>query len=93
MIPGNVADQRFVVSIPVGLHLRPAAMLARTASPFDSEITISRNGIAANAKSAMSVIMLRPSCPVQVKDTAAGDDAEEAMAGIAAFFLSGLEES
>jgi phosphotransferase system HPr (HPr) family protein len=48
--------QKYVVSIPGGLHLRPAALLAETAIRFDSDITVRQNESAADAKSALSLI-------------------------------------
>jgi phosphocarrier protein len=85
-------SERFVVSTPVGLHLRPAAMLVKTAAQFDCDITVRRNGSSANAKSLMSIIMLEAVFGTEVIVATEGRDAEEAMAAIADLFAGGFGE-
>ena len=47
----SYAVRRFVISDQHGLHLRPAAILAKTAGDFDSSITVCCKGAKAEAKS------------------------------------------
>lgn len=82
--------QRFVISIPEGLHLRPAAILAKTADSFDSAITVCCNGSEAEAKSAMSMILLEASFGNEVTVIAKGHDAVYAMAAIKKLFKVGF---
>ena len=51
-------QQDIVISNKLGLHARASAKLTQTASRFDSEVWISRNGRRVNAKSIMGVMML-----------------------------------
>lgn len=42
----------------LGLHARPAALIAQTAAGFQSDITLTKDGVNVNAKSIMGVMML-----------------------------------
>ncbi len=82
--------QQFVISIPEGLHLRPASILAKTADGFDSTITVCCNGSEAEAKSAMNMILLEASYGKTVTIIAKGHDAVYAMAAITELFKVGF---
>jgi phosphotransferase system HPr (HPr) family protein len=84
-------SEKFVVSTPVGLHLRPAAMLAKIAGCFDCNIWLRRNGSSADAKSLMSIIMLQATFGTELVVATEGQDAEQAMAAIGELFVSGFE--
>ena len=77
----------------LGLHARPASKLAQTASRFQSNITIHKDGIPANAKSILGLLTL--ACPQNsvLRVEADGPDAEAAVAAIAALFASGFDET
>jgi phosphocarrier protein HPr len=83
--------QRFVIPIPDGLHLRPASILAKTADGFDSSITVWCNGSQAEAKSALSMILLEASYGNEVTVIAKGRDAVYAMAAITELFKVGFK--
>lgn len=63
----------------LGLHARAAAKLTQTASRFESEIWISRNGRRVNAKSIMGVMMLAAAKGMAVDIETSGPDEEAAM--------------
>ncbi len=79
-------QRRFVVSSRVGLHLRPATMLVRTACRFQSEVIVTHNDLAANGKSLLSVILLGANFGAEVAVFTEGADAQEAMESITALF-------
>jgi phosphocarrier protein HPr len=85
-------SRNFVVLIPVGLHLRPAAKLVRTACDFDSDITVSCNGAIASAKSLIGIAMLSAACGTEIVVAAVGHDAQPAMAAIEDLFQSAFGE-
>lgn len=72
----------YTISNKLGLHARPSAQLTQTASRFQSEIHIARNGRRVNAKSIMGVMMLAAGQGAIVTVDAQGEDAEEALAAI-----------
>jgi phosphotransferase system HPr (HPr) family protein len=83
-------ERRFVVSTPVGLHLRPAAMLAKTADRFDSTIRLFRDGAEADAESVLSMVLLEAGYGETVTVLAKGHDAVHAMAAIGDLFEAGF---
>ena len=66
-----------------GLHARPAAELVKTASKFQSEITMVREDLEVNGKSIMGVMMLAAECGAELLVRADGPDAEQAVQAIA----------
>lgn len=76
----------------LGLHARAAAKLVNEASRFGAEITISRDGRSANAKSIMSVMMLAASCGAAVEIEAVGEDAEAALDALGALIAARFGE-
>lgn len=93
MQTATTCHQRFMVTAPVGIHLRPAAMMAKTLGRFESEVTVSCNRSVANGKSPLSIIMLEASYGTEVLVDAVGPDAEDAMAAVANLFLIGFGEA
>jgi phosphotransferase system HPr (HPr) family protein len=85
-------ERQFVVTSPVGLHLRPAVMLSQTADRFDSDISLCRKNIQADAKSALSMILLDAGFGAAVTVIAQGHDAEPAMTAIEELFQAGFGE-
>jgi len=62
-----------------GMHARPAANLARTASRFKCDITIEKDGEIVNAKSIMGLMMLAAGPGTKLTVHAAGTDAGAAL--------------
>ena len=62
----------------LGLHARAASKLVSTASQYDSEITLGRNGQEVSAKSIMGVMMLGASRGTELALTVEGPDEEAA---------------
>ncbi|MBX6331286.1 MAG: HPr family phosphocarrier protein [Gemmatimonadaceae bacterium] len=65
-----------------GLHARPAAELVKTASRFQSDITMVRDDLEVNGKSIMGVMMLAAECGAELLVRAEGPDAEQAVTAI-----------
>jgi phosphotransferase system HPr (HPr) family protein len=63
----------------LGLHLRAAARLVKTASQFQSRIFISYGPQIANAKSLLALLTLAVSYGVDVRILTEGDDAAQAL--------------
>lgn len=59
-----------------GLHARPAAMVVETASRFDCEVFLEKDGMSANGKSIMSVMLLAAEPGSEVALVAEGPQAE-----------------
>jgi len=89
---GGSCTRVFEIRNQYGIHARPAALLVKTASRFDCEITIERDGMAVSAKSIMGLMMLEAGRGAQLRVTAAGADSEEALDNIEALFERKFDE-
>jgi len=69
-----------------GIHARPAALLVKAASHFQSVIMIEKNGIQVNGKSIMGLLTLEGNHGAILKLHASGDDAEAALTALAELF-------
>ncbi|MGM0386319.1 MAG: dihydroxyacetone kinase phosphoryl donor subunit DhaM [Actinomycetota bacterium] len=70
----------------IGLHARPAAMLANLAARFDAEVTV--NG--ADATSVTDLLLLDLGMGAEVEISATGPEATEAVGAVAALVDSGF---
>ncbi|MDD3352914.1 HPr family phosphocarrier protein [Zoogloea sp.] len=68
----------------LGLHARASAKLTQTASAFQCEVWLERNGKRVNAKSIMGVMMLAAAKGTRITIDTTGSDADEAMTAILA---------
>lgn len=75
-----------------GLHTRPASMIVRTASKFDSEFYIQKDSYEINGKSIIGVMTLAAEQGSTLTLTFEGDDEEAAAAAISELFESGFGE-
>lgn len=75
-------DVLLTVIDPAGLHARPAAQFVRTASRFESRITIRAGERTADAKSLIALLGLTIRPQSQVTLAADGPDADAALAAL-----------
>lgn len=66
----------------LGLHARAAANFVKEANLFKSEIMVERDGIEANGKSIMGIMMLAAPKGSMLQVSASGEDAYEAISAI-----------
>ena len=76
----------------LGLHARPAMMLVKTASQFQSDIKIIKDNMTVNAKSIMGVLVLAAEKGSKLKIVAEGPDENEAVEALAKLFADGFGE-
>ncbi|ANB59146.1 phosphocarrier protein HPr [Anoxybacillus sp. B7M1] len=77
-----MAEKVFKVTAESGIHARPATLLVQAASKFNSDINLEYNGKTVNLKSIMGVMSLGVPQGAQIKITAEGSDAAEALAAL-----------
>ena len=65
-----------------GMHVRPAGALAKVCQKYESEITVENAGNAVSGKSVLGLMTLEAPVGTVLTVTAAGDDADLAMAEI-----------
>lgn len=73
------AQAEFEIQNSLGLHLRPARMLAELTNRFTSEIYIAKDSEEVNGKSIMGIITLAAATGEILKVTAFGPDAQDAV--------------
>ncbi len=62
-----------------GIHARPAALIVETCCRFRSDISFLKDGMRANAKSIMNIMLLAAECGATVRVEAEGEDEVEAL--------------
>ncbi|MEE6452057.1 MULTISPECIES: phosphocarrier protein HPr [Bacillaceae] len=75
-------EKTFKVTADSGIHARPATLLVNVAGKFNSDINLEYNGKTVNLKSIMGVMSLGIQQGTEIKISANGEDAEQAIAAI-----------
>ena len=80
----------YTITDPYGMHARPAGMLVREASRFNSDITIEKDGQTADAKRIFSVMGLGVKSMQTIKVSVSGSDENEAAGAVKDFLESNM---
>lgn len=67
----------------LGLHARAANLIVQVANRYKAQVTVEKDGMVANAKSIMSLLMLAAGKGSKILVRASGEDAREAVEEIA----------
>ncbi len=79
----RVEERRLRIKNKLGLHARAANLIVRVANRYDADITVEKDGIEANGKSIMGLLMLAAGKGAKLRIRAQGEDASEAVEEIA----------
>jgi phosphocarrier protein len=71
--------REFTLQNKYGMHVRPAGLFAKTASRFDADVEVEKDGNAVSGKSIMALMTLEATCGTVLKVTASGPQAKEAL--------------
>jgi phosphocarrier protein len=82
----------FSIVNKLGLHARASALFVKTASGFNSDVKLAKEGVEVNGKSIMGIMMLAASKGVTVCLTVDGTDEAEAMQSIGDLIVNGFGE-
>ncbi len=80
----------YTITDPVGIHARPAGLLAKAAKAYQSTVTLYKGEKSANVTRLMAVMGLGVKCGNTVKVTAEGADEDTAIAEMETFFKENL---
>lgn len=80
----------YTIKDEVGIHARPAGLLAKKAKEFESVITLEKGGNTAVATKLMAIMGMGVKCGDTVNVTVEGADEEKAAAEMEAFFNANL---
>ena len=76
----------FVLNNKYGLHARPSSLFVKTASRFQSDFKVIKEGITSNGKSIMDLMILAAAPGDSLTVEIDGDDAPQAMEAIEQLF-------
>ena len=85
-------QKEITITNSLGIHARPASMIVKTATGFQSEISLIKDSMTADAKSIMSVMMLAAAHKSKIIIQANGPDEEEAAESIEELFRINFNE-
>ena len=83
-----MVSKKFVIENEQGLHMRPAGVLAKAVTKFESDVTIVFEDKKINAKSLLNIIK----CGSEIELVCEGPDEEAALAHATELIESGLGE-
>ena len=87
-----MTERTLTIRNRAGMHARPAAMLVKTASAFQAQVFIEKDGERVNGKSIMGVITLGATYNSQLKVIADGPDEAAALDAMERLFENRFEE-
>ena len=76
----------YIIRDELGIHARPAGLLAKKAKEYDCEITVTRDGKSVSATKLMALMSLGVKYGDMVKIEIEGEDEEKACAELKDFF-------
>lgn len=85
-------EQQFPIINKLGLHARASALFVKTASQFNSEIKVIRDGVEVNGKSIMGIMMLAAAKGTEVLLRISGSDEDEALTTLGELIRNGFGE-
>ena len=85
-------QEKIKIKNKLGIHARPATLLAQEAGKFKSEIFIAKDGIEVNAKSIMGIMMIAAEQGSVLILTIKGEDEKEAAKALKNIFNKIFEE-
>jgi len=85
-------SRELVITNKLGVHARPAAMFVKTASKFECDIFVEKDGERVNGKSIMGLMMLAAGPGSRLKVFANGSDANQALADLEALLKRKFDE-
>ena len=80
----------YVVKDELGIHARPAGLLAKAAQQFESKITIESKGKSSDAKKIMAILTMGIKCGEEVTVLFEGIDEDKACKELQKFFSEQL---
>ncbi len=85
-------ERKLIIRNKYGLHARPAARFVETASQYDADVYISKDGLEVNGKSIMGVLMLAAEKGSEIILRTDGEDETLVAEALAALLEGDLDE-
>lgn len=88
----HALTREFKILNQYGIHARPAALFVKTASGFDADVVVEKDGNKVSGKSIMGLMTLEAARGTKLKVTATGSDAGEMLDKLQALIESKFDE-
>ncbi|MBA7482477.1 HPr-like protein Crh [subsurface metagenome] len=85
-------EKNFKIKNKLGLHARPAALLAQTVAKFQSKVAIIKNGQEVDGDSILGIMMLAAEFGSEITVIVNGKDEKEAIEKIEELFAKKFDE-
>jgi len=85
-------EKNFKIKNKLGLHARPAALLAQTVAKFQSKVAIIKNGQEIDGDSILGIMMLAAEFGSEITVIVNGKDEKEAIKKIEELFAKKFDE-
>jgi len=85
-------ERNFRINNKLGLHARPAALLAQTAAKFDSKVSIIKDGQEVDGDSILGIMMLAAEFGSEIIVIVNGKDEKETIKKIEELFARKFDE-
>jgi len=85
-------EKKVVIPNKLGIHARPATLFAETASRFQSEVTVEKDGMEVNGKSILGLMMLVAPKGTEIIIRTEGPDENEAIEALTKLVEEGFGE-
>lgn len=85
-------EKTLVIENKMGLHARPAALFVETASQYESEVIMIKDGLEVNGKSIMGVLMLAAEYGSELTLRVDGEDEESMLKALEALLKGKFNE-
>ena len=89
---GTIVEQAVTLSLPHGIHARPAARIGEAARSFEAEVHLLNGDKRGDARSTVALLALGTKFGDEVIVQARGDDAEPALAAVVALLATDMGE-
>ena len=90
---GTLVEQAVTLSLPHGIHARPAARIGEAARGFEADVHLVKGDKRGDARSTVALLALGTAFGDKVVVQARGDDAEAALAAIVALLATDMGEA
>ena len=87
-----MTSKELTISNKLGIHARPAAQFVKTASKFEADIRVEKDGEEVNGKSIMGLMMLAAGHGSVINIIVEGSDAQDAMKSLEDLVNRNFEE-
>jgi phosphocarrier protein HPr len=75
----SLVEKRLIVNLELGLHARVATSIVRNLEPFECRVTVAKDGVEADGRSILELLLLAATSGSEITVRADGPDSREAV--------------